>query len=410
MMRIFDLVRKDIQQIVRDRKSALFLVIMPVLFTLFFGFVLGGVMNTPSSQTDPRLPVGLVNQDPGGLLSSSLEALLPNSDVIRPVTLQADQASQAGEMVAKGQLAAVLTVPAGYSQAISSGQAASLGVIADQGTAAGRTAVTALDTVTGRLYGAVESAQISIEAYLQQAQFPDEASRQAYFEDAFKAAVAAWSQPPLTVQVQKATGQADLAQGNGGFTQSSSGMMVMFAIFGLISSGMVLVLERKSGAMSRLLTTPIRKTEIITGHILAMFLVVFAQEVLLVILGQFAFGVDYLRQPGAILLMMVAVSLWASSLGLLISSLCRREDQVVLVSLIFMFVLSALGGAWFPLEVTGKAFSTIGHLLPSAWAMDGFQNIIVRGQGFSSVLLPAGLLLGYALAFFGLAIWRFKFE
>jgi ABC-2 type transport system permease protein len=58
----------------------------------------------------------------------------------------------------------------------------------------------------------------------------------------------------------------------------------------------------------------------------------------------------------------------------------------------------------------GKAFAAIGHLLPSAWAMDGFQNIILRGLSFSSVLLPAGLLLAYALAFFGLALWRFKFE
>ncbi len=99
-----------------------------------------------------------------------------------------------------------------------------------------------------------------------------------------------------------------------------------------------------------------------------------------------------------------------ASLGLLISAISRKEDQVIVLCLIVMFVFSAMGGAWFPLEVTGKAFNAIGHLLPSAWAMDGFQNIIVRGLGFDSVLLPAGLLLAYTLAFFGLAIWRFKFE
>jgi hypothetical protein len=42
--------------------------------------------------------------------------------------------------------------------------------------------------------------------------------------------------------------------------------------------------------------------------------------------------------------------------------------------------------------------------------MDGFQNIILRGLDFGSVLAPAGVLLAYALAFFGLAVWRFKFE
>ena len=34
----------------------------------------------------------------------------------------------------------------------------------------------------------------------------------------------------------------------------------------------------------------------------------------------------------------------------------------------------------------------------------------VRGLNFPSVLMPAGILLGYAVAFFGLAIWRFRFE
>jgi ABC-2 type transport system permease protein len=63
-----------------------------------------------------------------------------------------------------------------------------------------------------------------------------------------------------------------------------------------------------------------------------------------------------------------------------------------------------------PLEVTGEAFQTIGHLLPTAWAMDGIQNIIVRGLGLESVLLPAGIMLVYAVALFALGAWRFKFE
>jgi ABC-2 type transport system permease protein len=70
----------------------------------------------------------------------------------------------------------------------------------------------------------------------------------------------------------------------------------------------------------------------------------------------------------------------------------------------------ALGGAMFPLEITGSAFAVAGHVTPAAWAMQGLQNIVVRGQGLSSTLLPAGVLLAYSAAFFGLAVWRFKFE
>ena len=136
----------------------------------------------------------------------------------------------------------------------------------------------------------------------------------------------------------------------------------------------------------------------------------FLQELLLVLLGQFAFGVDYLAAPLGTLLMMVVLALWAASLGLLIGAAARREEQVVMYALIAMFVFSALGGAWFPLAITGETFSRIGHLLPTAWAVDGFQNIVLRGQGIEGVLLPASIVGAYAVLFYALALWRFRFE
>jgi ABC-2 type transport system permease protein len=108
--------------------------------------------------------------------------------------------------------------------------------------------------------------------------------------------------------------------------------------------------------------------------------------------------------------MVVALALWATSLGLLIGAISKGEEQVITLSMIAMFVFSALGGAWFPLEVTGEAFAIIGRVMPSAWAMEGFQNIILRGQGVGSVLLPAGVLLAFTVIFFVVAVWRFSFE
>jgi hypothetical protein len=38
--------------------------------------------------------------------------------------------------------------------------------------------------------------------------------------------------------------------------------------------------------------------------------------------------------------------------------------------------------------------------------MDGFENIVARGLGFESVLVPAAALASYAVLFFVLAVWR----
>jgi hypothetical protein len=89
-MRILDLARKDLFQILQDWKSGLFLLVMPILFTLFFGFVMGSAPADNSDQ-DLRLPVGVINLD-GDTLASSLEKLLADSEVIRPVVLDDESA------------------------------------------------------------------------------------------------------------------------------------------------------------------------------------------------------------------------------------------------------------------------------------------------------------------------------
>jgi ABC-2 type transport system permease protein len=411
-MRILDLAIKDWMQIFRDWKSGLFLVVMPILFTIFFGMVMGPALN-PTPEGDTRLPVGLLNHDPDGMLSPEIEPLLEGSAAIRPVKLSEEDASQANSLITEGELAAAITIPAGYSQALLNDEPAHWNAVVDQSTPAGQTAATAIETAVNRLRGAVETAHLSAETYASREGFETVTELQEYLAAAVDLALTEWETPPLITQREFATGEmatSDETRELDGFVQASAGMMVQFAIFGLITAAMVLVLERKNKTLQRLLTTPIRRWEVITGHLFAMFVVIFLQETLLVVFGQLAFDVGYARQPLAMLIMMVALALWAASLGLLISALAQKEEQVVTLSLVAMFLFASLGGAWFPLEVAGETFSTIGHFMPTAWAMDGFQNLLMRGLGLQSVFLPAGMLGLFALVFFGLAVWRFEFE
>jgi ABC-2 type transport system permease protein len=187
-------------------------------------------------------------------------------------------------------------------------------------------------------------------------------------------------------------------------------MMVQFALASLIGAAQELVLERKSGSLQRLLTTAISRKEILLGHFLAMCLMIFIQFAILIGFAQIFPQVPYFSAPLATLLVSITTTLFAASMGLLIGTLAKSPDQVVVFSLIPMFIFSGLGGAWMPLEFTSETFQTIGHFTPLAWAMDGFQNIIIRGLGIESVLIPSVVLLGYGVLCFSLAIWRFRFE
>jgi len=401
-MRVLDIALKDLLQVIRDKKSLLFLVLMPVAFTLIFGFAFRW------QEKESRLPVGWVNRDPSGALASQLHDLVAANVAIEIVSVGGDDEYLEGQ-VEDEEFVAVAIVPEGFSARALAGQSMPLTLIVPN-SMAGQTATTAIQSAAKRLLGAVQAAQLGVEALAAQQPFADAAMRQAALEANLAQAIAAWQQPAFSVDLEPATGAQARGRPPSGFQQSSPGMIVQFAIFGLMSSATVLVMERKEGTLKRMLAAPVRRVASMAGHLLALFSIAFLQGLLLVALGQFAFGVGYLHEPRGTLLMLVALGLWVTSLGLLIGTLARTELQVMTLSFVAMILFAALGGAWFPLETAGSAFSRVGHLLPTAWAMEGLQNIVVRGQGFNSALLPAGIVLAYAAAFFGIAVWRFRFE
>lgn len=126
-MRAVYLALKDLLQILRDWKAAFFLVIMPIAFTLLFGFASGGFGSVEES--DPRLPVGYVDQDQG-FLGQHLLSLLATSDVIRPKT-GLTSVAEAEELVSGGNWAAAIMVPAGFANHMLAGDILPLTVIVE---------------------------------------------------------------------------------------------------------------------------------------------------------------------------------------------------------------------------------------------------------------------------------------
>lgn len=393
MRRILDIAAKDLVQILRDRKTFLFLLIMPVAFTFLFGLAFGGFRK---GESDPRLPVAIINQD-GGNLSLRLVSLLENSEVIA-VTQDADKTLVDYEKsFTKGDLAGILIIPAGYSKSLRTGNLPRLILEADITQTAGTTAQSEITAAADRLTSAVQTALIVGQT-------------SSVFDAAFEQAIAAWDNPPIRITNTSAVVQIEekVSSQIASLAHTSPGMMLQFAIAGLLTCAAVIVNERKTRSLQRLLTTATKRSHILLGHYLAIFILLFAQFMVLIIFGQLALKVDYFRVPAATLLVAVASSLCIAALGLLIGVLARSEEQAIAFSLIPMFLFAGLGGAWTPLEYTSATFQAIGHVTPVAWAMDGFKNITVRLLGFESVLLPSTALVGYALLFFLLAAWRFR--
>jgi ABC-2 type transport system permease protein len=393
MTRILDITLKDLMQLSRDVKTFMFLLIMPVIFTLLFGYAFGGFS---SGEADSRLPVGYLSQD-RHWVTDSLHSLLMESEVIRLEEGFFHSAADFEKRVADGDLAAAIIVPDGYGRAVLKDKTARLVVIADQSSPAWTTIEAELLTLASRLDGAVRTATILEQTNVEGIPF----------EYAFEKTLSAWDNPPIAIRettslaVEKTSNESALAH-------TAPAMMLQFAIAGLLTAAQVIVAERKSGTLQRLLTTATRRFHIVLGHYGAIFALIFTQFWILILFAQLALKVDYLRLPAATLLVAFSAAFCISALGLLIGVLARTEEQAIIFSLVPMFVFAGLGGAWVPLEATGPTFQAIGHLSPLAWGMDGFENIVARGLDFNTVLLPAAALIGYGLLFFLLAVRRFR--
>jgi len=397
-MRILDLAFKDISQMFRDKRSLLFLVVMPIAFTFFMGFAYRNVGDNPNA--DNRIPLALVDPEPAARLNKMLFTRLESSDSIKVVSMTEAEAMDA---LRKNDVAGVLKIPSGFSELASSGQEAQLTLITDSTSANGQSLYQLLRVPVSQLMSAVEAARISADVQ----------SKSDEYVPSIELAWSKWDAASKVslVKVERAVasfGASSDWTGGNPYNQSSPGILVQMTIFGMVTSVQILVQEKKSRTLQRLITTAMKPWEIVAGHVLAMFVITFATTALLVVFGQWALKVDYLREPLGVLLISVALGLWIASMGLLIGVIAKEEQQVILYSMVAMFLFSALGGTWFPLETSGKAFAAIGRLTPSAWAMNGYQNILIRGLGLESAWVPVLIILAYALGFFGLAVWRFR--
>lgn len=396
-MRILDLAFKDISQILRDKRSLLFLVVMPIAFTFFMGFAYrsGGNQNE-----DTRIPLAVVNPEPDAVLNQALLARLAASDAMRVEHMTEDDGLGA---LRQGEVAGVLVIPQGFSAQVWAGKEAQIQLIAASASAQGQSLYQALKVPIAQLLSAAEISRESAEWVGAADASPEQSA-------AFEYAWRRWNETSQIslVRIEQAAAEtsSDWTGGNP-YNQASPGILVQFAIFGLVTSGQILVQEKKSRTLQRLITIAMKPWQIVAGHMLAMFTLTFLQTALLVVFGQLVFDVNYGREPLGVLLIAITLGLWIASMGLLIGVAAKEDQQVILYALIAMFAFSALGGTWFPLEATGGAFATIGRATPSAWAMTGLQNILIRGLGLESVWTAAAVLSAYALGFFALAVWRF---
>jgi ABC-2 type transport system permease protein len=106
----------------------------------------------------------------------------------------------------------------------------------------------------------------------------------------------------------------------------------------------------------------------------------------------------------------LAAAATATGLGVLVTALARTEAQVGGLTVLLLLSLSALGGCFVPRFVMPSWLRMVGLVTPHAWALDAYQDLLVRGYNLLEVLPKVGVLGAFAVVFFAIGVWRFRFE
>jgi ABC-2 type transport system permease protein len=389
-----------------SRSILIFQLLLPVLFTFMVGQGTGG-FDGPSSTT-VTWPLAVANEDSGRLGAALVETLSadPNLEV---TTIDASEAETA---VTTDEAVAALIIPADFSQQLATGRQPALDFYSDPADVQQVQPVEqAVLSAASQLGGAVTAASLSRDVAAELGLFAQDVTEADYFAAAVAEAQTAWQNPPTAVQINEdeivVTAENVIPQG---ISQSSPGMMAMFATFTMVGGAVVLLEERQAGTLRRLLVMPIRKSTILFGKLLGILLTGLVQIVILILFGALAFAVPWGSNPLALAVMVLAFALAITALGLMFAALTKTLAQANALSTIVVLSIAALGGAWWPLDIVPGWMQVVGRFSPISWAMDGFHDIITRGLGVTAVLPEAGVLLAFAAVFLAVGVWRFRYE
>ena len=183
------------------------------------------------------------------------------------------------------------------------------------------------------------------------------------------------------------------------------GFFVFFFVF--LISGIGLLRERMTGTLERLLSTPIRRWEIVLGYLIGYGLFAIIQTVIVVVYSVNVLDMVLVGSVWHVLLVNVLIALVALSLGILLSSFAASEFQMiqfiplVIVPQVFFTGIIPIAGMPEWLQMFSK-------IMPISYGADALKSIMYKGMDLSEILTDLVILIGFAVVFIALNIVALK--
>ena len=225
-----------------------------------------------------------------------------------------------------------------------------------------------------------------------------------------RAAIGREAAAPRTLTLEVTTAGRRI-QAPTGYAQTIPGTMVMFTMLVLLTGGAIrLVVEREQGLLRRLASTPISRGSLVAGKWAGKMMLGLVQIAFAVVAGTIVFGMDW---GGSLPMVGVVLVCWAAfntSLGFLLGNLVRTAAQMSGIGVIATMVLAALGGCWWPIEITPAWMQRLSLALPTGWTMDALHKLVNFGYDAPAALPHVAALVAGALVLGLAGVRTFRYQ
>jgi len=382
MSRALVIAIKEVRSYLTDRADLAFSLLLPIaIFALMYGAFSGQTLFNGTAH--------IVNEDRAGTYSQQLIERLADNDELE-VELHSMQDAEA--KLKRSDLLLVTCIPEDFSSQLAAGWPTEITFMQrGNGGMEGQIVASMVRGEADRL-----SQEVQAERQVRSA-LADKAISEDQMETAVQSLLERERELPL-VEVTETLLGADTSLVH----QSLPGIVAMFVLFAITMSGRTIVEERRKGTLERLLTTQLTVSEMFMGKFLAGTARGFVQTFLLLTLAYIVFR---LFTPLSFLMVMLVALVFAaaaSTIGLIIASVSRTDDQASWISVFFTMATVMLGGTFFEIP-EGSTLATIGKASINTYSISAFRTLMAPGVGLTDVSLELGVLAAVAAVGFMLS-------
>ncbi len=186
-------------------------------------------------------------------------------------------------------------------------------------------------------------------------------------------------------------------------------LAMILLVMTVILTSLSIVKEKERGTMEQLIVTPLRPYQLIVGKLTPFILISFVMVTIVVVSCFTLFNIGV---KGSVLLLYLLTAEFLLStlgLGLLVSTFARNQQQAMMISIFFLlFPMVILSGFVFPIENMPPFVQWVTYLFPLRYYFVIIRGLFLKGVGLAQLWREALALLVFGAVIIGVSIFRFR--